>query len=154
MNESTQSTIPASPATDEVGDQVPLVFRILGAARELESRVEAALDKIGLSAAKAGVLRTLAKAGEPLPLSEVAVCSKCVKSNVTQLVDRLEADGLVRRISDPDDRRVTRASLTHEGRMAYLQATRVIQQLEREVYRQLGGEEAAGLVQALEQLSS
>ncbi len=131
-----------------------LVFRILGAARELETQVEEALDKIGLSPAKAGVLRALAKAGDPLPLSEVASCNKCVKSNIPQLVDRLEADGLVRRVSDPDDRRVTLASLTHEGRMAYVQATRVIQQFERELYRRLGGDDADGLVRALEQLSS
>jgi len=154
MNESTQSTVPPHPAVGELDDGVPLIFRILGAARELETRVEAALDKIGLSPAKAGVLRALAKAGEPMPLSEVAVCNKCVKSNVTQLIDRLEVDGLVRRISDPDDRRVTRAELTHEGRMAYIQARRVVQQQERELLRLLGEEEAAALAKVLEQLTS
>jgi DNA-binding MarR family transcriptional regulator len=154
MNESLRPTVEAPVALGEPDEAVPLIFRILGAARELETRVEAALDKIGLSPAKAGVLRALAKAGDPMPLSELAACNKCVKSNVTQLIDRLEADGLVRRISDPDDRRVTRASLTHEGRMAYNQAKRVVQQQERELFRLLGDEEAAALTRMLEQLSA
>ncbi|HEV8598192.1 MAG TPA: MarR family transcriptional regulator [Gemmatimonadales bacterium] len=133
---------------------IPLIFRILGAARELQTRLESALDEIGLSTGKVGVLKTLAQAGEPLPLSELAECSKCVRSNVTQLVDRLEADGLVRRVDDPDDRRVTRASLTHEGRKAFIQAKKVISLQEREIFRVLSDEEAAALVRVLEQLTS
>jgi DNA-binding MarR family transcriptional regulator len=38
-----------------------------------------------------------------------------VRSNVTQLMDRLEADGLVRRVDDPDDRRTVRAAVTDLG---------------------------------------
>jgi DNA-binding MarR family transcriptional regulator len=147
------SIAPASLAgTPDSG--VPLIFQILGAARELQTRLDDALDEIGLSPGKVGVLRALAKAGEPLPLSELAECNKCVRSNVTQLVDRLEADGLVRRIDDPDDRRVTRASLTAEGRKSYLQATKVIEHEEREILRVLNAEEAGALVRVLEQLTS
>ena len=40
----------------------------------------------------------------------------CVKSNITQLVDRLEADHLVRRVPDPADRRSILAAITDEGR--------------------------------------
>ena len=38
------------------------------------------------------------------------------RSNVTGLVDRLEAQGLVRRQDDPKDRRVYRVALTDTGR--------------------------------------
>ncbi len=41
--------------------------------------------------------------------------SACVRSNITQLMDRLEADGLVRRVEDPQDRRSVRAALTRLG---------------------------------------
>ena len=153
MNESLQPTVQVPVALGEPDEAVPLVFRILGAARELETRVEAALDKIGLSPAKAGVLRALAKAGDPMPLSELAVCNKCVRSNVTQLVDRLEVDGLVRRIADPEDRRVTRAELTTEGRKAYLEALRIVTSQERELLRALGEEESEALTQALDQIT-
>jgi len=143
---------PAAASTADAG--VPLIFRILGAARELQTRMEDALDEIGLSPGKVGVLKTLAKAGEPVPLSELADCNKCVRSNVTQLVDRLEADGLVRRVNDPDDRRVTLASLTSEGRKAFVQAKRVIELQERELMRSLSADEAAALVRVLEQLTT
>lgn len=120
----------------------------------LESRVEDALAEIGLSPGKVGVLHTLAEAREPVPLSELANCNKCVRSNVTQLVDRLEATGLVRRVDDPDDRRVTRAVLTHEGRQSYIRATRVIARQDQEILRMLSPEEATALVRVLEQLTS
>jgi MarR family transcriptional regulator, 2-MHQ and catechol-resistance regulon repressor len=39
----------------------------------------------------------------------------CVKSTITRLVDRLEADGLVLRTPDPADRRAQRLVLTARG---------------------------------------
>jgi DNA-binding MarR family transcriptional regulator len=154
VNEMSSTEIAPSPpsaATPSTG--VPLVFQILGASREIQARLEDALAEIGLSPGKVGVLHTLAEAREPLPLSELASCNKCVRSNVTQLVDRLEADGLVRRVDDPDDRRVTRALLTHEGRKSYIKATQVIKLQDEEILRLLTPDEAAALVQALEQLT-
>jgi DNA-binding MarR family transcriptional regulator len=41
---------------------------------------------------------------------------KCEPSNVTGIVDRLEARGLVERRPDPSDRRVKLAAATEEGR--------------------------------------
>ena len=146
MNDNSSPTIP----TAESG---AFLFRVLGAAREVQMRLESALDEIGLSPAKAGVLKALVKAGEPMPLSELATCNKCVRSNVTQLVDRLEADGLVRRIADPDDRRVTLAELTLEGRKSYLEALRIITSQERELLRALGEHESEALTRALHQIT-
>lgn len=81
--------------------------------------MEAALEPTGLSIAKLGALRHLAEANEPLPLGQLAERIACVKSNVTQLVDRLEADKLVRRVPDPSDRRSIRAEITEEGRVRF-----------------------------------
>lgn len=86
------------------------------AAHQLESRVEDDLAAVGLSLARYGVLEQLAGAPDPLPLGELAERLSCVRSNVTQLVDRLEAEGLVRRVADPTDRRLVRAELTAAGR--------------------------------------
>jgi DNA-binding MarR family transcriptional regulator len=72
-----------------------------------------------LSLAKLGALRHLAEAGEPLPLGQLAERIACVKSNVTQLIDRLESDDLVRRVPDPSDRRSVRAEITPQGRERY-----------------------------------
>jgi DNA-binding MarR family transcriptional regulator len=91
------------------------MFGLIKAAHALEDELEKGLGEVGLSMPKFSVLSELAKAGEPLPLSELAAKLSCVRSNMTQLVDRLEADGLVRRTDDPADRRTVRAALTALG---------------------------------------
>jgi DNA-binding MarR family transcriptional regulator len=45
----------------------------------------------------------------------LAECQQCARSNITQLIDRLETEGLVRRVDDPADRRGVRAEITPEG---------------------------------------
>lgn len=102
------ATIKAPAAGDDV-------FALLQLAKGLEERVETALGEVALSSAKFGVLGHLVAAGEAIPLSELASRINCVRSNVTQMVDRLEAEGLVRRVPRQDDRRVILAELTEEG---------------------------------------
>ena len=99
-----------APSTDAV------MWSLIHAARAIEQRIESALDVVQLSLPKFTVLSTLVEAGIPLTLSELAARSSCVRSNMTQLIDRLETDGLVRRIDDPHDRRSVRAELTPVGR--------------------------------------
>ena len=93
-----------------------LTIQVLEALHAVESRLEAALEPLGLSLAKLGVLSKLVAAGEPLPLGTLAERCACVRSNITQLVDRLQAEKLVVRSDDPRDRRSVRAELTAEGR--------------------------------------
>ncbi|MGO8670806.1 MAG: MarR family winged helix-turn-helix transcriptional regulator [Capsulimonadaceae bacterium] len=94
----------------------PMLLSLIHAGRVAEDRLETALGEVGLSGAKFAALVALAEAGEPISLSELASHLTCVRSNVTQLVDRLEADGLVERIDDPRDRRSVKAALTDLGR--------------------------------------
>ena len=89
---------------------------ILGTLHAVETRLEAALEPLGLSLAKFKALHTLVTAGEPLPLRTLAEHCACVRSNITQLMDRLEAEGLVKRVDDPDDRRSVYAEITDQGR--------------------------------------
>jgi len=92
------------------------IFSLLHAAHTLEARVDAALEKANLSSPKFSVLNELVGSGDSLSLSELASRLSCVRSNMTQLVDRLESDGLVRRVDDPADRRSVKAAITDEGR--------------------------------------
>ena len=121
------------------------LFAVLHASSVLESRVEAKLADIGLSLAKLAALRRLAEAGDSLPLGQLAERLKCVKSNVTQLVDRLEADGLVSRAADANDRRSRLAVLTDAGRKAHVRGSAILQATERELFGSLSDDEAAQL---------
>jgi DNA-binding MarR family transcriptional regulator len=51
----------------------------------------------------------------PVPMSDLAQSLHCDASNVTGIVDRLEARGLVERRAAPHDRRVKMIALTDEG---------------------------------------
>lgn len=66
-----------------------------------------------LTGAQARVLALLAR--EPLPMRRIAERLKCEPSNVTGIVDRLAARGLVERHPAPDDRRVKLAAVTPAG---------------------------------------
>jgi DNA-binding MarR family transcriptional regulator len=52
---------------------------------------------------------------EPKPMSELALALRCDNSNVTGIVDRLEARGLIARRPAEHDRRVKLLVLTAEG---------------------------------------
>src|SRR5260370_18817076 len=92
-----------------------LLQGLLAVAHEIDERLNAALEPNGLSVPKLTVLQILVQAGEPLPLGVVSERFGCVKSNITQLVDRLEANHLVRRVPDPADRRSVLAAITVQG---------------------------------------
>ena len=84
----------------------------------VQTHAEVKLAAVGLSLPKLAALTALSEAGESMPLSQLAERLSCVKSNITQLVDRLEADGFVTRSADPNDRRARLAVLTPAGRDA------------------------------------
>ena len=121
------------------------LFAVLHTSSVLESRVEAKLADIGLSLAKLAALHRLSEAGESLPLGQLAERLSCVKSNVTQLVDRLEADGLVSRAGDPNDRRSRLAVLTDAGRDAYQKGRQIQIEAEQALFGALTPEESATL---------
>jgi DNA-binding MarR family transcriptional regulator len=121
------------------------LYAVLHAAGSLEARVEARLAEVGMSLPKLAALHQLTQAGDSLPLGQLAERLACVKSNVTQLVDRLEADGLVMRAADPSDRRSRLAVITEAGKSAYVRGMTIQQQSEREIFSRLSREESAAL---------
>jgi len=131
-----------------------LVFSFLSAADAVEARLEAALSPTGLSLAKLAVLHFLADAKEALPLSDLAARQHCVRSNITQLVDRLEKDGLVRRRPDPEDRRSVLAELTPAGQQAHAKGVRALAEAQRAIVKALTAGETASLQNALSALTS
>ena len=92
------------------------MFDLLHAAGAVESLRRGEAAAVGLSLPKLAALNRLVTAGDSMPLGQFAERLKCVKSNVTQLVDRLEADGLVTRAPDPNDRRSRLAVITEQGK--------------------------------------
>ncbi len=128
------------------------IFQVLHAASVIEARLEQALAEHGLTIARYGVLQQLAAASEPLTLSDLASRLACVRSNITQLVDRLDADGLVRRLPDASDRRSIRAALTPLGTQRQIAGAAAYDRVQREVSAQLPAGDRAALARALSAL--
>ncbi|WP_424535046.1 MarR family winged helix-turn-helix transcriptional regulator [Sphaerisporangium viridialbum] len=70
----------------------------------------------GLSEARLQVLLVLRRQPQGMRLVHLAAALEIAPPSVTGLVDSLEKDGLVRRASDPGDRRSLLATLTARGR--------------------------------------
>lgn len=82
----------------------------------LLSAVDGALRPHGLTFARyeALVLLTFARSGR-LPMRVMGERLQLHPTSVTNIVDRLQADGLVRRVPHPTDRRATLVEITDSG---------------------------------------
>ena len=90
-----------------------LEHRLLLLVDQLRARISAIAAEAGLTPQQAILLRHL---GRPRTMGELAAMLACDPSNVTGLVDRMAARGLIERVADPCDRRVKRLLLTAEGK--------------------------------------
>ena len=92
-------------------EMATLVFAL---ANQMATRTESVASEFGLTGAQARVLLQLA---EPVPMGQLAERLDCNPSNVTGLVDRLHARGLVeRRVSETDRRVKSRLHRTQVNR--------------------------------------
>ena len=129
-----------------------VMWSLMQAAHAVESQLEEALAQVDLSGAKLAALTQLVEAGEPVPLGELAARCACVRSNITQLVDRLEADKLVRRVDDAVDRRSLRAAITPLGRERQAAGAKKVDEVRRKLGKALGAIDHAALKRALSDL--
>ena len=138
--------------SDGAGTTTDVTFSLLGAAQAVEARIESSLSPLGLSLAKLNVLGILVGSNTPLTLGELAQKLACVRSNVTQLVDRLESDGLVRREADPADRRSIRAVVTDAGRDREKAGSIALANVQDEISQVLSSFDAVHIERALNAL--
>jgi len=104
MSTSTAAGVAASEAW-------ALFWRIFSADKP---RRMATLSELGLAPMQSMALMQL-RPGEPMTMSAMAHALMCDNSNVTGIVDRLEALGLVERRPSERDRRVKAVALTEQG---------------------------------------
>jgi DNA-binding MarR family transcriptional regulator len=101
------STAASTAATEAWG----LFWRLFTADKP---RRMATLNQLGLAPMQSMALMQL-RPGEPMPMSALATALMCDNSNVTGIVDRLEAQGLVERRPSEHDRRVKTLVVTPKG---------------------------------------
>lgn len=92
-----------------------LAEQLLRLTRRLQRIQSRQLEPIGITPAQFRLLRTVAHYDGPPRMADLAQRLDVVPRAVTTLVDGLEAGGRVRRVPDPDSRRVVRIEITDEG---------------------------------------
>ena len=100
---------------------------IMRAQQIVLARVDEALRPFGLTFARyeALVLLTFSRRGA-LPLGKMGERLMVHPTSVTNIVDRLEDQGLVRRAEHPTDRRTTLCEITADGRALVDKATHAV----------------------------
>src|ERR1700729_2303122 len=97
-------------------DPVQLADLLHGLTRRLRRAQAERLAPLGLTPAQERALRAIARGEEPLRMTELADRLGIVPRSVTTVIDALEQAGLVRRETDPRNRRAIRLHLTDRGR--------------------------------------
>ena len=94
-----------------------VVGRVLRIARLLEKHRETVLAEYGLNVWSFDVLATLRRQGSPYQLKPTDLYGLLMLSSgaMTNRIDRLEQEGVVVRIRDPEDRRSVSVQLTPKG---------------------------------------
>lgn len=157
--------VPASPREAAGRGEAPAVTASPDEAAELNELVHALLhalrrdaaERFGPAATTPGqqrLLRALQRAGGPRRLGELAQMLDVAPRSITAKVDQAEADGQVRRVPDPADRRATLVELTPAGRdiLAQVSAERSVGAAER--LARLAPDERAQLLRLLRVVAS
>jgi DNA-binding MarR family transcriptional regulator len=131
-----------------------LLLEVVVTAGLLFKELERVVRSRGLTAAQFDILMLLAYQGEGGVLDQTRLGRMLVvnRSNVTGLVDRMEAARLVERLPDPSDRRVRRVRVTAAGRRALGAAERPYLRRVEEVVARLSAGDREGLSRLLETL--
>ena len=100
------------------------VTSIMRAQQVLMARLNDLLRPLGLTFPRyeALMLLSFTRAGA-LPLGKIGERLQVHRTSVPNIVDKLEADGLVRRVPHAEDRRATLAEITDAGRETAARAT-------------------------------
>jgi DNA-binding MarR family transcriptional regulator len=143
---------------EEINQQQPFesleqetVLNVLRTADVLLQRITAALKPFKLSHSQYNVLRILRGAvPEGLACREIGERMITRDPDITRLLDRLEARGLLTRTRDQKDRRVITARITSEGQHLLEALDQPMAEVDRKPLRHLGEQQLRRLIQLLE----
>jgi DNA-binding MarR family transcriptional regulator len=132
-------------------DDNELAEQLLTAVTRIRRALDARLQQHGASVARKRVLGALVDG--PARQSTLAVAFSVTPRTVTELVDGLERDGLVKRRDDPSDRRAKLVFLTDPGRRVNELAMAARRDTIAEIFAGLSGSQRDVLGQTLSSIN-
>lgn len=141
---------------DVLGPSSELTKRVLLLAGRLDAATREVLPGLGLTVAAFDILAALRRAGEPYQMrsNELTHALMLSTGGTSNVINRLVADGLVRREPDPDDGRSTLIRLTPDGVTLAERAVRVNAAAHEAVFDGLEPEVIAKATDALRAIPS
>jgi len=138
-----QEELPGSDA-----DAIEVLLALLRSVRVHRTAVTRQLEALELEAGMTGarytLLMTLYFSRENLlAQNEISRELNVSRTNITNLIDGLERDGLVERVPNPSDRRVSYAQLTNRGRALCVKLMPTMAQLMEDATRDFSPDERA-----------
>lgn len=139
-----------APAHQRANDaELPLLLRLLSAARTVESGVAEALSSAGITTEQWRVLSVLESSGGRT-MSDLARTAVLPPATATRIVDQLVSNSQVYRRADPADRRRVVVHLSARGRRTIAPILDAEAELERSVAQALGPRGYLSLAAALD----
>jgi DNA-binding MarR family transcriptional regulator len=126
------------PRRDRIGRETYLLIELL--AQRLTAELEEVCRTEGITAAQYPVLWVTCLNGDAagLPMGSISDGLVTHASDVSRLVTRLEAAGLLERTRSESDRRVVRVRPTRRGRAVFERTTEQVKALHRRQFSDLG----------------
>jgi DNA-binding MarR family transcriptional regulator len=123
-------------------------LHLLTTSAQLRRAVDEHMAKDGVSLARTKVLQVLARLG-PVKQTRLAAELGMAPRSITQAVEAMERDGLVRRSSDAGDRRAKVVAVTDEGTRALASGEQAGHEILRSLFRHLGSDQLEALERVL-----
>jgi DNA-binding MarR family transcriptional regulator len=136
------------PKNDSYANEA-VIGTILRVGMKIQSEFGAALQKIGLSPANYEVLQTLSARPEGILSTELAGALHCTKANISQLVVRMEKNGLIQRTPSIEDKRSSLLQLTKLGRSQAEAADAACSAAEKRLLKDLGPADRKALLKVM-----
>jgi DNA-binding MarR family transcriptional regulator len=127
-----------------------LWIRLLRASRAIEGQLRERLRvEYGMTLPRFDVMAALARKPEGMTMTELSRFLMVSNGNVTGIIDRLVAEGLVVRMADKTDRRATFVRLTREGAQQFEIIAKVHEVWVDELLAGLSSEDAESMMELL-----
>ncbi|MEO1250307.1 MAG: MarR family transcriptional regulator [Pseudomonadota bacterium] len=132
-----------------------LWLRILKVSRRIEGEIRERLrSEFGTTLPRFDVMAALDRAEDGLRMSELSGVLRVSNGNVTGIVDRLVADGLVARAAVAGDRRAMIVRLTGKGREEFARLSQVHEGWIDDLLASVSGDQAEKLTRNLGKIAS
>jgi DNA-binding MarR family transcriptional regulator len=130
-------------------------LRLLTCTQLIEKRVRAGLrEEFATTLPRFDLMAQLERHPEGLKMNELSRLLMVTGGNVTGIVDQLEKEGLVERVSEPEDRRAWLIRLTSSGDKTFAEMARAHEHWVVELLAGLSGRERDELLKLLAKLKS